>query len=383
MSDPRDTVYDAEPHTQAKHQILREYLKRWLPILSRQSQIIGRTGGRLLYVDGFAGAGEYTDKIPGSPLVAIETALSHSRDFPVPVRIKLIELRPDRVQHLRKLVAARRPEIEKSNRVILDDPIEGDCREVINGIIDACEQEGRRLGPALFFLDQFGYSSFSMSLIGRILKHDVCEVFSYLNWNLLHPFMSDPAKRAGITSAFGGEEWMPVIELSGSQKEDRFRDTYLDALHSRAGAKYTYPFAMRDRSNRLIYWLFFCTNSLDGLKQMKRAMRRVDPSGGFQFSDRFASQLGPLFTYGDDDLARDLSKELDGQTMTVGEVEEFVLVNTPASKYRRALGNLERTKRLKPVDPPAGRPRHTFKDKGMKVRFIRPAKLDGPTLFSL
>ena len=53
MTDTKATVYEADPHTLAKHQILREYLKRWLPILARQSRAIGRQDHRLLYVDGF------------------------------------------------------------------------------------------------------------------------------------------------------------------------------------------------------------------------------------------------------------------------------------------------------------------------------------------
>ena len=374
MPDSKDTIYDADPHTRAKHQILREYLKRWLPILANQSRIIGRTDGRLLYVDGFAGAGEYTGSLPGSPLVAIETVLRHSRNFPVPVEIILIELRSDRVKHLRQLVGQRRLELEKSGRAIIREPIEGDSEEVINGIIDDCERDNRRLGPALFFLDQFGYSSFSMGLIGRILGHDTCEVFSYLNWNLLHPFMSDPTKHAGITKAFGGTDWMQVLGLSGKEKEDRFRDIYLEALRRRAGARYAYPFAMRDSSDRVIYWLFFCTNNLRGLEEMKKAMWTVDRSGGFEFSDKFASQLGPLFTYGDDDLARDLAKDLGGQTMTVGEVKEYALVNTPAHNYRRALGELERAGRLEAVDPPVGRRRGAFNNERMTVRFVRPAE---------
>ncbi|MBI1374814.1 MAG: three-Cys-motif partner protein TcmP [Phycisphaera sp.] len=225
MADPKETIYDAEPHSRAKHHILREYLKRWLPILANQSRRLGLNDGRLLYVDGFAGAGEFTNNIPGSPLVAIETALTHSTNFHVPIQIKLIELRDDRVQHLRSLIA-QHPARGQSGKIIIDDPIKGDCEQVIMQIIDEHEKTNRRVGPALFFLDQFGYSSFSMGLIHRILKHDVCEAFSYLNWNLLHPFMTDATKHTGISKAFGGDEWKAVIGLSGQEKEERFRDIY-------------------------------------------------------------------------------------------------------------------------------------------------------------
>lgn len=381
MADPKETVYDADPHTRAKHQILQEYLKRWLPILARQSQNMGRGNTRLLYVDGFAGAGEYTDNIPGSPIVAIQTALTYASSFTVQTQIKLIEIREDRVANLRKLVEQMRTELARSGRIVVDDPIQGDCETVINQLIDEHEQRRQRLGPALFFLDQFGYSSFSMTLIGRILKHEVCEVFSYLNWNMLNPFMADTTKHAGISKAFGGDEWKDVLSLTGKVREDRFRDIYLAALRGRAGATFSYPFAMRDQNDRVIYWLFFCSNNIRGLEEMKEAMWKVDRSGGFEFSDKHAHSFGKLFTYGDTELARDLFEALDGQTLTVGEIEEYVLVNTPACNYKRALGNVERTGKLEAIDPPSGRRQGTFTDPSMRVRVgqkIKPADL---TLF--
>lgn len=380
MADPKETVYEADPHTRAKHQILQEYLKRWLPILAQQSQKL-RRNQRLLYVDGFAGAGEYSDNIPGSPIVAIQTALKSASTFTVPVRIKLVEIRADRVANLSKLVGQLRPELARSGRIGVDDPIQGDCETVINQLIDEHEQRGQGLGPALFFLDQFGYSSFSMALIGRILKNDVCEVFSYLNWNMLNPFMADATKHTGISKAFGGDEWMAVLGLSGKAREDRFRDIYLEALRSRAGANFSYPFAMRDQNERVIYWLFFCSNNIRGLEEMKKAMWSVDRSGGFEFSDKHANSFGKLFRYGDDELGRDLFNAFDAQTLTVGEVEKYVFVSTPACIYKRALGNLERTGRLEVVDPPAGRRQGAFNEASMRVRFgqtIKPADL---TLF--
>lgn len=381
MADPKETVYEADPHTRAKHQILQEYLKRWLPILAQQSQKMGRQSQRLLYVDGFAGAGEYTDNIPGSPIVAIETALKSASTFTVPTQIKLIEIRADRIANLRTLVERKRPELARSGRIAVDDPIQGDCESVINQFIDEHEQRRQGLGPALFFLDQFGYSSFSMDLIGRILKHEVCEVFSYLNWNMLNPFMADATKHTRISTAFGGDEWKEVLGLSGKAREESFRDIYLAALRSRAGATYSYPFMMRDQHDRVIYWLFFCSNNIRGLEEMKKAMWSVDRSGGFEFSDKHANSAGKLFKYGDDELGRGLFDEFDGQTLTVGEIEKHVLINTPAYVYKRALANLERTGRLEAVDPPPGRRQGSFNEPSMRLRFgqkIKPADL---TLF--
>ena len=194
----------------------------------------------------------------------------------------------------------------------------------------------------MFFLDQFGYSSFDMGMISQILKNEVCEIFSYLNWNMLHPFMTDDTKSATISAAFGGDEWRQVSLLSGHEKEERFREIYLDALRNRGGASYAYPFAMRDNNDRVIYWLFFSTNSLRGLEEMKLAMWEVDRSGGFEFSDRHAHEVGKLFSYDDQRLANDLVKEFDGKPADIATIREFVLVNTPATKIK-ALGLLEKT----------------------------------------
>lgn len=71
MAAPRDTVWTLEPHTAAKHDLLRHYLKAWYPILARHS-------GRVIFLDGFAGPGIYEGGQSGSPIIAINTLLEHS-----------------------------------------------------------------------------------------------------------------------------------------------------------------------------------------------------------------------------------------------------------------------------------------------------------------
>jgi len=350
-----------------------------MPILSSQARNVG-SGQRLLYVDGFAGAGEYSNNVQGSPLVAIEAAAQHSQMFSVPIVFTFIEQRKDRVDHLRNLITTKKHAILGTKQLSVS-PIEGDCETEVLRIIGEHENQRRKLGPAFFFLDQFGYSSFSMDLIRRILGHEVCEVFSYLNWNLLHPFMTDQTKWAGITKAFGGDEWKSVIDLRGQAKEDRFKEVYMAALQSRGGAQYTFPFAMRDHNDRVIYWLFFCTNNIRGLEEMKKAMWTVDRSGGFQFSDKHSAQLGNLFSVDDDWLANHLFNEFQDKEKSVREVHEYVLTRTPCCNFKESLAILERTHRLKPVDAPQGRKSCSFAVDSMIVRFVNTATPKQKMLF--
>lgn len=376
MSDPKETVYAACPHTRAKHRILGAYLERWLPILDRNAQKIGRSQQRLLYVDGFAGAGEYEGGIPGSPQVAIDVVENHSHKFACPIEVRFIEKRSDRADHLRQVIKDKKSKLVGGmSGLQIVEPVTGECEPEILRLIEECASKRQVLGPAFFFLDQFGYSSFSMDLIARILGHEVCETFSYLNWSLLHPFMSDPNKHAGISKAFGGDEWRDVLALHGAEKEDKFREVYLDALRARGGAKYAYPFAMRGPDHRVIYWLFFCTNNLRGLEEMKRAMWSVDRSGGFEFSDKFASERSSLFEYGDAQLAADLVKDLAGKTLTVDQFYEHAIVNTPACSCLEAFGLMERTGQLRAVEPPARRRAGSFgkyRSMHVEIRAVSP-----------
>src|SRR5438105_4984690 len=80
MGKPKDTLWDLEPHTAAKHQILRRYLNAWLPIMSRltgQWALIGQ--GRLVLIDGFCGPGRYNGGEDGSPIIMLKAFLEHSQ----------------------------------------------------------------------------------------------------------------------------------------------------------------------------------------------------------------------------------------------------------------------------------------------------------------
>ena len=65
----KEPVWDAAPHTIAKISILENYLLAWFLILGQS-----RPGQDLLYVDGFAGPGVYTNYDKGSPVAALIAA---------------------------------------------------------------------------------------------------------------------------------------------------------------------------------------------------------------------------------------------------------------------------------------------------------------------
>lgn len=331
-----DLFDDAVAHTLAKHRILQEYLKRWLPILARGQS------NRLLYFDGFAGCGELHQGQPGSPLVAIRTAVQGVPSLGnAELEVKMVEFRSDRCTHLKGLLDRERAELTKlSSRIRIDDPVCGECETEVSRLLDHHAKTGKPLGPAFFFLDQYGYSGFSMELVRRILSNGMCETFSYLNWQRMHPYFTDSTKAGALTKALGGDEWKEVQDLRDQARVSCFKEIYMRALRERAKATYVYDFAMRGPDHRLIYWLFFCTNSLKGLEEMKNAMWKVDPTGRFEFSDRDADQ-GILVTYSQSMLANDLDQHLRGRELSAEQLKEFVLTKTPEYRYSDAINILK------------------------------------------
>ena len=80
------TLWPLGEHTPGKHLVLQGYLKAWYPIL-------GMTQDRIVFIDGFAGPGEYEGGEPGSPIIALRTLKQHAAKmrFSAEVRFLFVE----------------------------------------------------------------------------------------------------------------------------------------------------------------------------------------------------------------------------------------------------------------------------------------------------
>lgn len=365
MTDTLPTIWPADPHTLAKHKILEGYLSAWMPILAN-----GKKG--ILFIDGFAGPGEYDGGQDGSPILALKTALRNAPRFNSTVYFLFVENRDDRFQHLTSVLSRYSPQISGSPKINVLPPRCGECSDVLRELLDGAKAKKKRHGPWLAFLDQFGYSQVPMSLIAEIMGGESCEVLTYLEFRKLGQFITDQTKWPSITAAFGGEEWKTAIPLRGQARERAIAEAYVRALRQRAGATYVWHFAMKGANNALIYWLFFCTKSDRGLEEMKKAMLRVDDSGSFVFSDAANPDQLSLMSAGlaDGWLPGHLERQFRGQTVTVADVRQHVLVDTPLVSFKKALAELERNNAVTVVNPPKTRRKGTFPDDvKLRLRF--------------
>ena len=95
---PRTTLWRLEDHTRGKHMVLRAYMNAWLPI------ILG-TFERAMFVDAFAGPGEYENGEAGSPVIALKALAQHSAQRMMRGQIDyvFIEKDLDRSAHLEEV----------------------------------------------------------------------------------------------------------------------------------------------------------------------------------------------------------------------------------------------------------------------------------------
>ncbi len=373
MAAPDSTIWSMERHTQAKHEILRRYLGAWLPILIHYC-------GHARIVDGFAGPGEYEGGEPGSPLIVLQTLLNHpSSGVQAAIRkgtveIIFIERDQKRSDYLRELLAKQK----LMATLVRPSIITGTFTTEMEKLLTKMEQQkvSDRPVPTFVFIDPFGYSHTPLTTITRIMHQPMCEVLVNFMAEEINRFLTVDyrTKEQYYDHLFGTDEWRQIAQQTITPTE-RWRlqhDLYQRQLLNAAGAKYVRSFRMRNKHNTTDYFLFFCTNSIKGLLEMKRAMWKVDPSGNFEFSD-FSNPYQPLLLNEPNyaDLQARLISQFKGQTVTVGEIEQYVQICTPyLNCVKYGLKPLEQAAKIRVIDPFSRRKNKSFSDDHMQIAFL-------------
>ena len=366
MAAPRTTVWDLEPHTRAKHEILKRYLQAWTPILTQ--------GGfpEIMYIDGFAGPGRYSQGEDGSPAIALQTALEHHDRIGARIRFEFVERDEDRADVLREVI----DEIDTPAQVQIEVRGGETFETAFEQIVES--YPGRRLPPTFAFIDAFGWRGVPFSIIQEILGNRSCEVLVNFMYEEINRFLGHRDQESNFDVFFGTENWREGVQLDDPRMRNRFlHDLYRRQLKDAAGADYVRSFEMRNERDVVDYYLFYATNNVLGLKKMKEAMWKVDESGEFGFSDATdpnqAVLLGnePRF----DLLQRQLLARFRGCDASIGEIEEFVLAETAfrETHYKRQILRpleLAEPPVIEVIDAPPRRRRGTYSDRSLIVRFL-------------
>ena len=361
-----ETIWDLEPHTKAKHVILRKYLNAWLPKQTRWNN-------RVMICDGFAGPGVYKKGEDGNPIIALKAFLEHSQKEHISAEIVylFIELETDRFECLERVLAAFGSQLPDNVKIL---KYNDDYDAAFSRILDHMDDSDKSIAPTFAFIDPFGIKSVSLNTIRRLMAHRGCEVFVNFMMGSLQRFMATKEFEPHCDAFFGCPTWRDALLLSGVARENALRMLYQKRLrdHDGVAAQYVRFFTMKNENNTTIYDLFFATNHEKGIDAMKDAMWNVDPSGDYSFSDATNPNQAVLFEVHPnwDQLIDILVERFGGQTVLWSEVAEEIR-NTPFRIRKIPIKDAAKgdDARLEIINP-AGTRRNTIKDDVTQIRFL-------------
>ena len=341
----QETVWEATPHTLAKIVILKNYLQAWFRILGGS----GRNES-LLFVDGFAGPGRYACGAEGSPIASLKAAnnalFSMGSTFSADhIHCVFIEKDADRFAELSKSVAA--VSLHAKLRV------EQHHCEFVDGIAKMESSNPsifRSKAPTLVFADPFGLG-ISFSTLANCMKGASSELLINLDVDgIARIFLarSNNNRESQLTDLFGDSSWKNEFDTGGDLKKITVQilSLYKKRLLSVPGVKFVWSFAMRGKHDSINYHLVFATKHPRGQQKMKEAMRTIDKSGSYSFSDAHSDQH---VLFGDSDetfYAERLFQAYTGKVATMDEIAVFALNETPFMNAKRMLAHLESENRI-------------------------------------
>lgn len=301
---PKATVWRLEPHTKAKHELLRRYLGAWFPILT-----VGGFNRRVLFLDGFAGPGIYENGEPGSPIIAVDTLVAH-RIF-------------DDLNHTEFVFIFVEPDPERFTS------LEAELAKYWAARLDG--------QPANVKVQTFNDTFEAVQPDAGV--HTGAEDATRPNVGLRRPVRVEGRwvtdERPGIARHFDAlfgtthGEHRAAANLEGDARRTFLRYLYKRQLATVGGFTHVRSFELMDLGRgRTAYYLMFGTRHHLGLKVMKEAMWALDPAGGTRFSG-FAG--GQQMLFGDVDtspLRGAMLTKFAGHSVSVDTIERFVIEET-------------------------------------------------------
>lgn len=360
--------WDLAPHTAAKLEILGAYLRAWFPILGQSPSF-----DRVIYIDGFAGPGRYKKGEDGSPIIALKAALGAlDGRIQKPFEFHFVE----RKRRAARALTANIEEL-KRQRVWPDNlQITVHSEQTFQAAYEQhirAHLQAHPRAPAFALVDPFGWTGMPLNILTELMKRPSTEIFVNFMFEEINRFIVHPDQGQNFDALFGCGEWRNVESVGGAMRKKFIVDLYRDQLHRYAGASYVRSFEMRNQRNATDYILYFASNNRLGLSKMKEAMWKVDPGGGFMFSDATNFDQAVLFQLEPDRhaLRRLIAERFANRRATVQQVENFVVEDTPflATHYRKVIADMEAAADLSYLNAPATRRRGTYADKSAVLDF--------------
>lgn len=344
-----------------KANIISKYFWAWAKVIMAT---VKKSGGKIAYIDLFAGPGRYKDGAKSTPLLILEKAIEDTDMCQMLVTI-FNDVDSNNTRSLETAINAL-PGIETlkyAPRVA--------NREVGGEIVELFEQ--MRLVPTFFFVDPWGYKGLSLRLINSVLRNWGCDCVFFFNYNRINMGLGNDIVREHMDALFGEARANALRSrlsfLTGEERELAIVEEICQALREtgQTGSvkRYVLPFCFRNNTgSRTSHHLIFVSKDFKGYEIMKEVMAGESSTvsqgvSSFQYCP--ADERQPLLfemARPLDDLADLLLTEFAGKRLTMQDVYRQHSVDKPytARNYKAVLRQMEANGSIT-ADPPAAKRR--------------------------
>lgn len=365
----KNDLWEAKPHTLAKISILRTYLSSWFGIIGSRFQ------NDLWYVDGFAGPGEYTNSPTGSPVAAISAASNAlqglgSRWKAGKIHCVFIEQDSNNFTRLKNKLATStdKPKIQTHFlNLSFVDGLSALRKQTSNPFLPP--------SPLFAFIDPFGATGVPFSEIKDLLSRKTSEILINLDSDGIGRIFRagvDANHEAILNEIFGDGSWEAELAKHRPSHE-LYRgvlDLYKQKLRDLPNVRYVFAFEMRSAKDTIDYHLVFASQHYLGLEKMKEAMKTIDKSGEFCFSDAHLNQ-SKMFSFDDPTAySPQLFEKFRGRTVKYPELRDYALNESPFTNPKSMLKDLEGKGMIQVSSSDPKRRKGTFKEENLiDIRF--------------
>ncbi len=259
---PDDPPPSIEPHSKAKLEVLRSYLRAYYDRLNVNP---GREEFKLDLIDGFAGGGLFLDEtaeVSGTPLVMLEETARASvrlnekraKQLHIDCRFYFVDKEKDHTDHLRKILKERGHHIDDERIVVRNGLFKNEVEDIVNAV----RQRQPRSGRSIFLLDQTGFSQVQLSLVSRIFSDlPAAEVILTFTADALVNHLAETpqiAKMAAPLQLTDSQIYDMIQQRDGDGGRALVQRALRDHARQVTGATYDTPFFIRPRQSRRALW---------------------------------------------------------------------------------------------------------------------------------
>jgi three-Cys-motif partner protein len=349
--------------SETKARIVQKYFYAWANVIMPTAK---RYGGKIAYIDLYAGPGRYKDGAASTPLLVLQHALQDSNMCSM-----LVAYFNDADENHTSTLQAEIDALPGIAKLKYKPTV--NCGEIGEDTEKTLTET--KLIPSFTFVDPFGYKGLSLKIVNGVIKDWGCDCVFFFNYGRINAGLSNEKVENHMDALFGIERASKLRQKLEGQSPDEREALILEELSQalkQMGGKFVLPFRFK-RGKRTSHSLIFVSKHFKGYEIMKGIMASessTEDQGVASFAYSPADAKTPLLfslVQPFDKLLSDLPIDFAGESLSMQRIYEDHSVDTPYTKtnYKKALTELEQQGRVMANPPATKRRKGTFADQVM------------------